>query len=184
MTYQYKLTLHLICGLLILLQHLSAQARPESAVGSKYRTYVLGREQCTLQLSAKDGGQVHNDERVEFSGFSDEVGKNFQSLTFTFHCLEDARGKYCQDEWLQELVLEDPSTVKIMKVIFYKNINPGLGAIVYAANTNAVALPRPRSVRYCFSNGKEAVEGVVFVGNEKSSQAWRAIKILKTLQFN
>ena len=137
-----------------------------------------------MQLSAKKGGQVHNDERVEFSGFSDEVGKNFQSLNFTFHCLEDARGKYCQNEWLQELVLEDPSTVKIMKVMFYKNINPVLSAIVYAANTNATAPPRPRSLRYCLSQGSQAVEGVVFVGNENHHEELRALKILKTVRFN
>jgi hypothetical protein len=151
---------------------------------TEFQEYMLSGDQCSLKLLARKGGIVYKHETPGDFAFSDEVGKNSQSLGFDFHCVGNVSGNYCNDIWFQELVLEDPSTVKIMKVVFYKNVNPVLNSIVYAANTNAVAPPRPRSVRYCLSNQNQAVEGVVFVGNEKSHQAWRAIKILKTLRFN
>ena len=141
-------------------------------------------DQCSIKISARKGGIIHKHEAPGHFTFSDHVGWINNSLGFRFHCVRDAGGNYCRDVWLQDLLLEDPSTVKIMKVVFYRNTNSVMNSIVYAANTNAVAPPRPRSLRYCLSQGSQAVEGVVFVGNEIHHEELRALKILKTVRFN
>ena len=170
--------------LLMRFQHAYAFTSENHYSKTEIYEYVLSGDRCSLKLLARKGGLVYKHETPGDFSFSDEVGNNSPSLGFDFHCVENVSGNYCHDTWFQELMLEDPSTVKIMKVVFYKDVNPVLNSIVYAANTNAVAPPRPRSVRYCLSNQNQAVEGVVFVGNEKTHRAWRAIKILKTLRFN